>query len=246
MYYYKKIIDNCKDADGILLDIAPMNKEAVYALEKCKVVSRYGVGYDNVDVKACTEKKILVTNLPDYCIYDVSDMTLALLFACQRQIVARDKKIREGKWNLQFPYTYRIKGKVLSLFGLGRISRELIKKVTGFELKEILVYDPYIDEMTVKSFGARKVKFEEALKEGDYISLHMPVTEETRGMIDEKAFELIKPSAILINTSRGPLIKDSALLSALKNKTIHLRAWTRIILNLCLQTVSFSRWRIVY
>lgn len=216
----QEMIENCADADGILLDMAPMSKEVVTALKKCRVVSRYGVGYDNVDVKACSERGIYVANVPDYCVYDVSDLALGLLFACQRQIVIRDRKIREGKWNMHFPHTYRIKGKVLAVLGFGRISRELIKKVSGLELKEILVYDPYVDEAVIASYGARKTGFEESLRKADYISLHMPVTDETREMINEKAFELMKPSAILINTARGSLIEDAALINALKNHKI--------------------------
>lgn len=216
----KEMIENCSDADGVLLDMAPMTRDVVKAMSKCKVVSRYGVGFDNVDVQACTEKGICVANVPDYCCDDVSEMALALLFACQRQVCLRDRKIREGLWNLQFQNTFRIKGKVLSLIGFGRISRALAQKVSGFEFKEILVFDPYIDEEVISRAGGRKVSFEEALSQGDYISLHMPVTNETRGMINEKAFELMKHTAILINTSRGPLIKDDALISALKNKRI--------------------------
>ena len=158
----KDMIENCADADGILLDMAPMTREVVASLKKCKIVSRYGVGYDNVDVKACTEKKIYVANVPDYCCNDVSEMALALLFASQRQIAQRDRKIREGEWNLQFPNTFRVKGKVLSLLGFGRISRAIAQKASGFELKEILVYDPYVDSRTISAAGGRKVSLEES------------------------------------------------------------------------------------
>ena len=214
------MIKKCKDANAILLDMAPLTTKVVESLESCQVVSRYGVGYDNVDVQACTSKGIYVANVPDYCAYDVSDMALALLFACQRHIVEKDRGVRKGEWNLNYPHTYRIKGKVLAVFGFGRISRALIKKVSGFELKEVLVYDPYVDEATISSAGARKVSFEEGLKQADYVSLHMPVTQETKGMFNDNAFLMMKPSAYIINTSRGPLINDSALLSALRNKTI--------------------------
>ena len=214
------MIDGCKEADGILLDMAPMSRDVVRVLNRCKVVVRYGVGYDNVDVEACTEKGIYVANVPDYCADDVSDMALSLLLACQRQIALRDRKLREGKWNMNFPHTYRIRGKVLSVLGFGRISRALVRKVSGFGLKTILVNDPYISDTEINAFGAHKVSFEKALREGDYISLHMPVTDETTGIIDKIAFLFMKPSAILINTSRGQLINEEALLDALKNKKI--------------------------
>jgi len=214
------MINNCKDADGILLDMASMNGKVIKELKNCKVISRYGVGYENVDIESCTGKGIYVTNVPDYCADDVSDMALSLLFACQRQIALRDREVRNGKWNMNFPHTYRIKNKILSIIGFGKISRALIKKVSGFELKSILVNDPYVSEMEINSSGAKKVSFEEALKQGDYISLHLPVNNETKGIVNERAFSLMKPSAILINTSRGQIVNEKALLGALKKKII--------------------------
>jgi D-3-phosphoglycerate dehydrogenase len=214
------MIKKCKDADGVLLNMAPMSKRVVESLEKCKIVSRYGVGYDNVDIEACTKRKIYVSNVPDYCEEDVSDLALAHLFACVRGIVAKDRQIREGKWNLGRENVFRIKGKTLALLGFGRIARCLFRKISGFGLKEVLVYDPYLSKEIIEQTGAKKVDFETALKQADYISVHMPLTSETRGLIDKKAFSIMKKTAILINTSRGPLIDDEALIEALENKRI--------------------------
>ena len=214
------MMEKCKDADGILLDIAPMSGKVVDALEKCKIVSRYGVGYDNVDVEACTKKRIYVSNVPDYCEEDVSDLALAHLLACARGVAAKDRQIREGGWNLGRENIFRIKGKTLALLGFGRISRCLFRKVSCMGLKEILVYDPYLSRELIESTGAKKVSFETALKQADYISLHMPLTPETKGIIDKKAFSIMKKTAILINTSRGPLIDEEALIDALENKKI--------------------------
>jgi D-3-phosphoglycerate dehydrogenase len=214
------MIEKCRDADGILLDMAPMTGRVVESLEKCKVISRYGVGYDNVDIEACTRKKIYVANVPDYCEEDVSDLALAHLFACVRGITIRDRLIREGKWNIGRENVFRIKGKTLSLLGFGRIARCLFRKVSGLGLKEVLVYDPYLTSEEIEKAGAKKVDFETALKNADYISLHMPLTPETKGIIDKKAFSLMKKTAIIINTSRGPLIDEEALIDALENKKI--------------------------
>lgn len=214
------MMEKCKDADGILLDMAPMSKKVVGVLEKCKIVSRYGVGYDNVDIEACTKRKIYVSNVPDFCEEDVSDLALAHLFACVRGMATKDRQIREGGWNLGRENVFRIKGKTLALLGFGRISRCLFRKVSCFGLKEVLVYDPYINREAIEQTGAKKVDFETALKQADYISLHMPLTSETRGIIDKKAFSIMKKTAILINTSRGPLIDDEALIDALENKKI--------------------------
>ncbi|MDD5622733.1 MAG: C-terminal binding protein [Actinomycetota bacterium] len=214
------MIEKCKDADGILLDMAPISGKVIGALEKCKIISRYGVGYDNVDVEACTKKRIYVANVPDYCEEDVSDLALAHLFACARGIAAKDRQIRKGGWNIERENTFRIKGKTLALLGFGRISRCLFRKVSCLGLREILVYDPYLSRELIESTGAKKVSFETALKQADYISLHMPLTPETRGIIDKKAFSIMKKTAILINTSRGPLIDEEALIDALENKKI--------------------------
>lgn len=214
------VIKKCGDADGILLDMAPMTARVVESLEKCRIVSRYGVGYDNVDIQACTKRKIYVSNVPDYCEEDVSDLALAHLFACARAVVLKDRFIREGKWNLGRENIFRIKGKTLSLLGFGRIAKCLHRKVSGLGLKEVLVNDPYLTREEIEKTGARKVDFETALKNADFISLHMPLTSETEGIIDKKAFSIMKKTAILINTSRGPLVDEKALIEALENKRI--------------------------
>jgi D-3-phosphoglycerate dehydrogenase / 2-oxoglutarate reductase len=214
------VIRECGDADGILLDMAPMNQTVVNSLKKCKVICRYGVGYDNVNVDACTKKKIYVANVPDYCAEDVSDLALALLFNCIRQVSLRDQKVRSGGWNIHLPHTYRVKDKTLALMGFGRIARCLLHKVSGLGLHNVLVYDPYVPSEAIHALGAEKADMEFALREADYISLHMPVTAETRGMINEQTIGLMKESAILINTARGALIDDRALFNALHQHRI--------------------------
>lgn len=214
------VINACADADGILLDMAPMNAKCIEALKKCKVINRYGVGYDNVDVEAATKKGIQVSYVPDYCALDVSDHALALMMSCLRQTALRDRLVRQGKWNIQAGASFRLKGKSLGVLGAGRIARELIQKVSGFGFKEILAYDPYVPEEVLAAIGAKKATKEEVLSNSDFISLHMPVTPETRGIINDEAIALMKPTAILINTGRGPLVNDKALLRALREKRI--------------------------
>lgn len=214
------VINACADADGILLDMAPMSAECIAALKHCRVINRYGVGYDNVDIEAATKKGIQVTYVPDYCAQDVSDHALALLMSCLRQTALRDRKVRQGQWNIQAGPSFRLQGKTLGVLGAGRIARELIHKVSGFGLRQVLAYDPYVSQEALAQIGAKKATKEEVLQQADFISLHMPVTPETRGMIDEAAIALMKPTAILINTGRGPLIDDAALLRALREKRI--------------------------
>ena len=216
----EQLLKACRAADGILLDLAPMTAAVVQGLDRCKVISRYGVGYDNVDVPACTKRGIIVSNVPDYCAEDVSDLAIGHLLACLRHISMRDRMVREGHWNIARENEFRIRGKTLSLLGFGRIARSLCTKVSGFGLNEILVYDPYIPAEAIEQSGAQKVSLEDALSRGDFISLHMPVTEETRCIINENTLSLMKRTAILINTSRGALVEDSALAEALKNNRI--------------------------
>ena len=217
-----EVIKACRDADGILANLAPITAKVVENLEKCKVISRYGVGYDNVDVAACTRKGIYVANVSDYCAEEVSDHALALLMACARKIVRHDNLVREGKWNITSEEPiYRIAGKTFAFLGYGMIARTLHRKIAGLNFGRVLVYDPFIDESSIKSASAEKVDLKTALKEADYISIHVPLNESTRGMINKEAFDMMKPTAILINTSRGPIIDEQALIDALTSRKIN-------------------------
>ena len=209
----------CADADAILLDLAPMDAKAIHSLEKCRVISRYGVGVDNVDLKAAETCHIRVTNVPDYCMEDVSDHALALLLACLRNVVLRDREIRMGHWNIQAP-GYRLQGKTLGVIGAGRIARALVRKVSGFGFREIVACDPFLTAEQLADYGMRKVEFSELLAVSDFVSLHLNLTDQTRGIIDAHALSQMKKSAILINVSRGGLIDADALLNALQNNTI--------------------------
>ena len=197
-----ELIKECENADAILLNLAPCSRNVIDNLANCKVISRYGVGYDNVDVQACTDRGIVVTNVPDYCAEDVSDMAVALILACIRRVAMKDRLIREGKWNINANHMMRLEGKTLSLIGFGRIGHA------------------FVSEETILECGAIKTNLEEALREGDIVSLHLPLNSETRGIIGFDELALMKQSAILINTSRGALVDESALIKALKEGDI--------------------------
>ncbi len=218
----QEVIDTCKDADGIMVNLAPMSANVIEKLEKCKVISRYGVGYDNVDLTACTQKGIYLANVPDYCAEEVSDQALALLMACARKVARRDAQVRAGQWNIgKADPIYRLAGKTFSFLGFGTIGRCLFRKIKGFNFSRILVYDPFIDAETIRSMGAEKVEWKEALSDADYISVHMPLNDKTRGIINASAFAMMKPTAIIVNTSRGPVIDENALISALSKGQIN-------------------------
>ena len=216
------LIQACSSADGIIVNLAPINADVIAALTRCRIISRYGVGYDNVDVKAATAKGIWVANVPDYCGEDVSDQALALLMSCVRRVTLRDRQVRAGVWNIQSAGPeWRIKGKTFVFFGFGQIARILHRKLGGFQLQRVMVYDPFLDEAAIRALGAEKTDWNTALREGDLFSIHMPLNDKTRGLFNEAAFHKMKPTAILINTSRGPIIDERALFRALSEHWIN-------------------------
>jgi len=205
-----------RQADGILVNLHPLPAAVIEKLEKCRVISRYGVGYDNVDVQTATSKGIWVARVPDYCLEDVSDQALALLLGCIRKVAFKDRRIREGAWNLhKVQPSYRIAGRTLGLIGYGAIARTLHRKLSGFGLARVLVFDPYLDPKKISENGAESASLRKLLKEADYVSVHAPLNEETRGVIGSRELALMKKTAILVNTSRGPLLEEQAVADAL-------------------------------
>jgi D-3-phosphoglycerate dehydrogenase len=210
-----------RDADGILVNLHPLPATVIQELPKCRVISRYGVGYDNVSVEAATAKGIWVTRVPDYCLEDVSDQALALLLGCVRKVAFKDRRIREGAWNLHKEQpSYRITGKTLGLIGYGAIARTLHRKISGFGLGRVLVFDPYLDPKKIEENGAESATLRSLLKNSDYISVHAPLNDGTRGLIGGRELSLMKKTAILINTSRGPLLEEKAVADALASGKI--------------------------
>ncbi len=216
-----EVLAACADADAMLVNLAPVPAQTIAGLRRCKVISRYGVGYDNVDVPAATRRGVWVANVPDYCMEDVSDHAMALLLSVAKRVTQRDKQIRSGRWNLnvQFP-TRRLQGKTVGFVGFGRIAGAMLRKLAGFQLGEVLVCDPYIDESAARLAGAKKVDLDTLLKESDFVSIHAPLTDQTRGLLDATALAKMKPTAIVINTSRGGLVRQADLVEALKSGRI--------------------------
>jgi len=178
------VAEACKDADGVITRLAPVGPDAIGAMQKCRVISRYGVGVDNVDVPAATAKSIPVCNVRGYCNEDVSDHALALLMSCVRRTASRDKQVRAGEWDIGSKEPiYRVAGKTLGLVGYGAIPRVLHRKVSGFGLKEVLIFDPYVSDEDANAAGVRKVSLDELCEGADFISIHAPLNDETRHMI---------------------------------------------------------------
>ena len=212
-----EVIEAAKDADGIINQYAPMNRRVIESLKRCKVIARYGVGVDNIDVEAATEHKIIVANVPDYCVDEVSTHALALILACARGITLLDRKIRDKKWDFTLAKPlFRTQGKTLGLFGLGRIARMVAQKASGFGIK-IIAYDPYVSKVNI---GVKLVELSQLLTDSDFVSIHVPLTAETRHSFGENELKKMKKTAYLINTSRGSIIDEKALYQALKNRWI--------------------------
>jgi D-3-phosphoglycerate dehydrogenase len=204
--------------DGLLVNHFAVSASVLRRMKRCRIVSRYGTGYDNVDVQEATRAGIWVANVPDYATEDVSDHALALLLGCARKLVYRDRRIREGGWYLfSEQKCSRIRGKALGIVGYGRIGRAFHRKVKGLGLAAVLVSDPYVDPPFIRSQGASPVGLPELLARSDYVSLHASLTEETRGLIGEQELAVMREGAILINTARGPIVKEEALVARLES-----------------------------
>lgn len=205
----------CSDADGVLAVRAPITRGVIEAMERCRIIVRYGIGVETVDIPAATERGIMVANVPDYCVEEVSDHTLTLLLMLNRQVTSAMALAKEARWSMaSMPALRRLKGQVCGLFGAGQIGSLLARKVAHLGLKA-LAYDPYLSEPRAKELGMEKVSFEHLLSRSDYISIHAPLTPDTRHVFSQGALNSMKPSAFLINTARGGVIDEAALIAAL-------------------------------
>jgi D-3-phosphoglycerate dehydrogenase / 2-oxoglutarate reductase len=216
----EEIIDLAKEADAILNCYAKITARVIEKLNHCKIIARYGIGVDNVDLAAATRARILVTNVPDYCIDEVSDHALALLLTLTRHIAAADTAVKTGAWSVvAHAGVRRIRGQTLGLLGFGKIAKALASKVQPLGMK-VWVYDPYLEPAVIAHHGAEAVTFDRLLAEADAISIHVPLSPETRNLIGERELARMKPTAFLINTSRGGIVDEEALAVALKKNRL--------------------------
>ena len=208
-----------RDVDAAMIGLQPFDAPLIAGMRRCRVISRYGIGYDNIDVAAATGAGIWVARVPDYGWEDVSDHAIALLLACARDLRSYDRLARAGRQGRPRPL-FRIKGRTCGVIGCGGIGRALLRKLGGFGLAGILVHDPYLSAEQVAAAGGVASDLDTLLRESDFVSLHTPLTEETRQMIGAAQLRLMKPTAILINTARGGLVDQDALAAALADGTI--------------------------
>lgn len=214
------VIDLAGSADAIITEYAPITKHVIEKLDRCKIISMNAAGYDNVDVEAATKAGILVVNCPDYCYEEVADHTMALLLACGRGIVRFDRQIQKQVWDFKSAGRLdRIRGTVLGLLGFGGVARAVAQRAKVFGMK-VVAYDPYISDAIFNKEEVMRVDFEFIFKESDFISIHTPRTPETINLVSEQELSLMKPSAYIVNTSRGGILKGKALFEALSQRKI--------------------------
>ena len=206
--------------DGILTCWKPVREPVIAAARKCQIIGRCGIGLDNIDVEVATEHGIVVTNVPAYCVDEVSDHAMGLLLACARKIPRFDRAVRDGVWDQNIgPAMHRIRGKTLGIVGFGRIGQAIIPKAKAFGLT-INVCSPRTAPERIRQHGAQKVSFQELLATSDFITIHAPLTTETEHLFSVAEFRAMKPTAFLINTARGGIVDTTALTDALRNGDI--------------------------
>ncbi|MFO0907338.1 MAG: C-terminal binding protein [Isosphaeraceae bacterium] len=211
-----ELIPLVADADAVITQFAPVDATVIAAMERARVIVRYGIGTDNVDLDAARARGIPVCNVPDYCIDEVADHTLAFLLALTRQVVPNTQRVHAGGWGLATPLDgmRTLRDLTVGLIGFGRIGREVAGRLRGFKSR-ILVFDPGVEASVVAAAGCEPVPLETLLETADLVSLHCPSTPRTRGLIGTEALARMKPGALLVNVARGDLVDPGALVAAL-------------------------------
>jgi D-3-phosphoglycerate dehydrogenase len=215
----ESVLKLARDADAILTERAPVTKEVIDNLQRCKIIVRYGVGVDSIDIEAAKARNIPVVNVPDYQTGEVADHAMSLLLASVRKIPQIVSQVRGGVWDSTPRPIVGLQGATLGVAGFGNIGRDVAKRAQSFGIRTI-GYDPYVQDAAFRDAGTEKVDWSTLLQTSDFISIHLPLTTGTRHIFDESAFAQMKPTAFLVNTSRGPVIKTESLIKALQNNTI--------------------------
>ena len=204
-------------ADAILTCFKQVPVSVVRAATKLQVIGRYGIGVDNIPVEEATRLGIPVTNVPAYCLDEVAEQALAFLLAGARRIVRYDRALRAGDWSLATGMpVYRVAGRTLAIIGFGKIGRRLARKAAALDL-QLVAHDPWVPDEEIRAAGVEPASLDEALARADFVSLHTPLTEETQHLLSAERLARIKPGAFVINTARGALIDQEALLQALQS-----------------------------
>lgn len=214
----EQLVGLIKDCHGVVLGVDPLTKAVLDKAPNLKAIAKYGVGVDNIDLEACKARNIPVSKTIGANSEAVADYAFALILSVARRVIPIDSACRKSDWSKSTAID--VFGKTIGLIGLGAIARGVAKRAKGFNMN-VIAHDVYWDDNYAKSEGIKKVELSQMYKEADFISLHIPLTDETRNMIGEKELDMMKPTAVLINTARGGIVDESALLNALKNNKIY-------------------------
>jgi D-3-phosphoglycerate dehydrogenase / 2-oxoglutarate reductase len=211
------LIAHGREAAAILTLDEPLTARVIASLECCRVISRFGIGVDKVDLDAATAAGIVVTNVPDYCVDEASDHALALLLAVERRIPALDAAVRQGRWDTAAVAgrVRRLRGRRAGVVGFGRLGARFARKAAALGL-EVCVHDPYVADAEIESAGAQPLPLDELLASSDIVSLHVPLTADTLHLLDRRRIFSMREGAVLVNTSRGGLVDEEALVEALE------------------------------
>jgi D-3-phosphoglycerate dehydrogenase len=215
-------------ADALMVGFAPITGRVLQALPRCSIVARYGIGVDMIDLDAATDHGVVVTNVPDFCLDEVADHAMALLLASARKIVYLDRAVREGQaagsgyWKtaaIAEPM-YRLSKQTLGIIGLGKTGQGVARRAQAFGMRVIAAPDPGVDAEHASRLNVAVLPLEEVLGRADFLTLHVPLTDETRHLVNAEALAMMKPGATIVNTSRGPVIDEAALIEALRHKRL--------------------------
>lgn len=214
------LAEEVKDADAVINTYAEMTPDIINGMQQCKMIIRNGIGVNTIDVPTCNEKGIMVGNIPTYCIEEVATHAIALMLTLNRKIFLYNKSVRSGVWDVKKGMPINsVVGGTLGLVGFGRIPRLINERAQPLGLK-VLAYDPYVSAEDAAAVGAQKAEMDQIISESDFISIHCPLTPDTKGMFNYEAFQAMKDSAYLINTARGPIVNEPDLVRALEEGLI--------------------------
>lgn len=216
----EEFYDLCTKADGMIVTYADINSEVIEKLIKCRIIARTGVAVNNIDVKEATKHRIYLTNVVTAQVDDVANHTVTLLLASVKKILLLNNHVKNGFWDFKIAVPiHKLTGNILGLAGFGNISRAVAARVKPFGIN-VITYDPFVAKEVFEENNVKSVEFDELLHESDYISIHMPLTKDTKNMFSFREFEKMKPNAYIINTARGGIIDENALIDALEKQKI--------------------------
>lgn len=214
------VLELCRDADAVLTQWAPMTNEVIAGLERCRLIVRYGIGVDNVDLEAAKRQSIPVANVPDYAIDEVADHAVTLLLSSVRKVPQVVSRVRNGIWEIApCRPIIGLQGRTVGLAGFGNIARAVAKRLQAFGL-HVIAFDPFVQDDVYASLGVGKVEWDELLERSDFLSVHLPLTATTKHLLNLEAFQKMKNTAYIVNTSRGGVISTNDLVTALQEGLI--------------------------